>query len=178
MKISKDNNSFIIYIAKYIGVALIAGSVVHIGTLNNGIMRYVILIVIGLIFVIFGNLKEAKDIGQKINLRYFFILIILASATGFLSGGVQHYIDNPLYAGILLGIGLIFAYITFFLKDGMKMQKGNIIFVMILSIFIIIFSYYFRDRLVADGGHHKAEIQSMNSVGDSDSLVGNDGHSH
>jgi uncharacterized membrane protein len=112
MKLNTEHNAFFTYIAKYLGVALIAGSVVHIGTLQNGVTRYVVLIAIGLILTILGNLKEAKEHGQKINLNYFLIITGLSFATGFLSGGIQHYLDNPSYAGVLLGIGIVITYIT------------------------------------------------------------------
>ena len=71
MDINKSHYAFFTYIAKYLGVALIAGSVVHIGTLQNGVTRYVVLIGIGLILTIIGNIKEAKEHGQKINLNYW-----------------------------------------------------------------------------------------------------------
>ena len=126
MKLNAEHNAFLTYISKYLGVALIAGSVVHIGTLQNGVTRYVVLILIGLILTVLGNIKEAKEHGQKINLNYFPIITGLSFATGFLSGGIQHYLDNPSYAGILLGLGLIITYITFFLKDRFKIKKKNL----------------------------------------------------
>ena len=60
MHLHSHHDAFLTYIAKYLGIALIAGSVVHIGTLQNGVTRYVVLIIIGLILTILGGLKEAK----------------------------------------------------------------------------------------------------------------------
>ena len=157
MDINKSHYAFFTYIAKYLGVALIAGSVVHIGTLQNGVTRYVVLIGIGLIFTIIGNIKEAKEHGQKINLNYFLIITGLSFATGFLSGGIQHYLDNPSYAGILLGLGMIITYVTFFLKDRFKIEKRNLAVVVILAILFMLFSHYVMDNTLLGEDHHGSE---------------------
>lgn len=154
MQISTENKHFLIYIGKYLGVALIAGSVVHIGTLQGGFNRYLILGLVGLILMIIGNVLEAKQNGQKINLNYLLLITGLSFATGFLSGGIQHYLDNPSYAGILLGIGLFGAYITYFIKDHVSLKKRNIIIVAIFSIFIVIFSNYVMDDTLLGENHH------------------------
>ena len=157
MDINKSHYAFFTYIAKYLGVALIAGSVVHIGTLQNRVTRYVVLIGIGLIFTIIGNIKEAKEHGQKINLNYFLIITGLSFATGFLSGGIQHYLDNPSYAGILLGLGMIITYVTFFLKDRFKIEKRNLAVVVILAILFMLFSHYVMDNTLLGEDHHGSE---------------------
>ena len=105
MKITQDNKNYLVYIAKYLGVALISGSVVHIGTLQNGVMRYIVLMGIGMVLMMLGNIVEAKQLGNKINTKFLMVITGLSLATGFLSGGVQHYLDNPIYAGYLLAIG-------------------------------------------------------------------------
>lgn len=157
MKINVDHKLFFTYIAKYLGVALIAGSVVHIGTLQNGVTRYVVLIVVGLILTILANLTEAKEQGQKINPNYFLIITGLSFATGFFSGGIQHYLDNPSYAGILLGVGIIVTYITFFLKDKLQLTKRNIIVVTLVAIVFILFSHFIMDNALLGVDHHGSE---------------------
>lgn len=158
MHLHSHHDAFLTYIAKYLGIALIAGSVVHIGTLQNGVTRYVVLIIIGLILTILGGLKEAKEHGQKINLNYFLIITGLSFATGFLSGGIQHYLDNPSYAGTLLGVGLVVTYIAFFLRDKLKLEKRNVAVVLAVSIAVIIFSHFVMDDALRGIGHHDDEI--------------------
>ena len=116
-----------------------------------------VLIGIGLIFTIIGNIKEAKEHGQKINLNYFLIITGLSFATGFLSGGIQHYLDNPSYAGILLGLGMIITYVTFFLKDRFKIEKRNLAVVIILAILFMLFSHYVMDNTLLGEDHHGSE---------------------
>ena len=140
MKITHENKNYLIYISKYLGVALIAGSVVHIGTLDNGTERYIILMIIGMLLMMFGNISEAKQIGTKINANFLLVITSLSIATGFLSGGVQHYLDNPVYAGYLLAIGLLVTYVAFFLKDKVVLKTRDILIVFIVSLSILFLS--------------------------------------
>lgn len=143
MSISNENQSFFIYIGKYLGVALIAGSVVHIGTLQNAFYRYIILAIIGLFLMVFCSVLEARKKNQKIDLRYVAILVGLSFATGFLSGGVQHYLDNPVYAGYLLSIGLFISYVTFFWNERFSLVKKNVLIVLAISLLFLLLSNFF-----------------------------------
>lgn len=141
----KENKEFLTYICKYLGVALIAGSVVHIGTLDNGTTRYIILAFIGLALMLGGNIIEAIQTNTKINGKYFVNIIGLSFATGFLSGGVQHYLDNPYYASYLLGIGLLVAYLTFFWKEKLSLTGKNVGIVLILSLALLFSHHLFNE---------------------------------
>lgn len=167
--ISTENKKYIIYLLKYLGVALIAGSVVHVGTLHNGTTRYIVLGIVGLLFMLVGNVLEAKQNGEKINFRYLMIITGLSLATGFFSGGIQHYLDNPGYAGYLLATGLVFSYITFFMRDRIKLFLRNLAVVLIISVAIIAISSSITPNPTAD--HHgtipstsdKVEISTSSS---------------
>ncbi len=156
MQISTDTKHFLTYIVKYLGIALIAGSVVHIGTLQNGFARYIVLAAVGLVLMMIGNILEAKQNGQKINLNYLLIITGLSFSTGFLSGGIQHYLDNPVYAGYLLSIGIFVAYLTYFWKDKLVLKKRNIIIVFIFSISLLLLSNFVIKDL-AFGLHTSSE---------------------
>jgi hypothetical protein len=160
--ISSENKKYIIYLVKYLGVALIAGSVVHVGTLHGGTIRYIVLGVIGLFLMMLGNIIEAKHNGEKINAKYLFVITGLSLATGFLSGGIQHYFDNPVYAGYLLAIGLIFSYIIFFIKDKIKVLTRNVLIVALVSVFILIISMYIPATV--GSGHHSGTDENTNST--------------
>lgn len=55
-----SNKNFLVYLTSYLGVALIGGSIVHVGTLDVHSTRYIVLGVIGLILMIIGSTLEAK----------------------------------------------------------------------------------------------------------------------
>lgn len=133
-----ENKQYLTYAAKYLGVALIAGSIVHIGTLDSGTIRYLVLAAIGLVMMLAGNIVEALQKNQSIDAKYFVNVIGLSFATGFLSGGAQHYLDNPLYAGYLLGIGLLVSYVTFFRKDNQVLSLRDVALVGACSLFLLL----------------------------------------
>ncbi len=161
MKITQGNKNYLVYIAKYLGVALISGSVVHIGTLQNGIERYIILMVVGIILMMLGNISEAKQLGNKINTEFLLVITGLSLATGFLSGGVQHYIDNPAYAGYLLAIGVVVTYITFFMKEKFSLKIKNVLLVLSAGILILFFSNFVINKYI-EINHSETENQHAN----------------
>jgi peptidoglycan/LPS O-acetylase OafA/YrhL len=150
MQLSSENKSFLIYIGKYLGVALIAGSVVHIGTLQNAFFRYIFLAIIGLFLMMLCSILEAKQNKQEINFRFLSVLVGLSFATGFLSGGVQHYLDNPVYAGYLLSIGFFVAYVTYFWSHNVQPKKKNVLIVFTLSLLFLLFSNFILVDLADD----------------------------
>jgi hypothetical protein len=134
---SEANKKFLVYLTSYLGVALIGGSIVHVGTLDAHSTRYIVLGVVGLVLMIVGNVLEAKMQKEPLNLKYFGIVSALAVATGFLSGGIQHYLDNPIYAGYLLAIGLILAYIAFTQKYHLSTTSVGLMAVIALGLVIV-----------------------------------------
>jgi hypothetical protein len=125
-----------------------------VGTLQNGTTRYFVLGVIGLVFMLVGNILEAKQNGEKINFRYLTVITGLSLATGFFSGGIQHYLDNPSYAGYLLAVGLFFSYITFFMRDKIQLYLKYIVVVALVSGLIMFGSSFIKPSATTD--HHGA----------------------
>lgn len=137
---TESNKKFIIHILSYLGVALIGGSIVHIGTLDGGSLRYVILGCIGVMLMIIGSVLEAQTNKEPVNIKYLGIVTALAISTGLLSGGIQHFLDNPMYAGYLLAVGLVVSYISFAGKYHANTTTLGIITVAILALIVVITS--------------------------------------
>lgn len=134
----ESNKRFLIYLTSYLGVALIGGSIVHMGTLaDEHSARYTVLGVIGLLLMIVGNVFEARINKETLSLKYLGIVSALAIATGFLSGGIQHFLDNPIFAGYLLAIGLIVAYVAFSQKYHFGTTTQGLVMVMAIGLAII-----------------------------------------
>ena len=102
-----SNKKFLVYLTSYLGVALLGGSIVHMGTFDSHSSRYVILAIVGVALMLIGNVLEAQINKEAVGIKYFAIATALAVATGFLSGGIQHYLDDPIYAGYLLAAGVV-----------------------------------------------------------------------
>lgn len=153
---SEANKKFLVYPTSYLGVALIGGSIVHVGTLDVHSTRYVVLGIIGLMLMITGNILEAQMQREPLNIKYFGIISALAIATGFLSGGIQHYLDNPVYAGYLLAIGLIVAYVAFARKYHLKTTTLRLMTVIALGLMIVAVSNTILHEAIpheVGGGH-------------------------
>lgn len=107
------HESFFSHMARYVGVGLISGSVVHAGTLGGHTSKYVTLIILGALLFAVGVMIQHK--GEKIHklLSYVLISIIISFGTGMVSGSTQHYLDSPKFGAILLSLGLLIAYTSF-----------------------------------------------------------------
>jgi len=155
MSISIANQAYLTYLAKYLGVAIVAGSVVHIGTLQTDTARYFILACVGMLLMTVSNIIEAKKEGKKIDGSLVLLITTLSLATGFLSGGVQHYFDNPVYAGSLLTIGLVVSYVAFILREKYLLSKVSLAVVICIASAFAFISYFMMPFLgIPDGDHH------------------------
>jgi type III secretory pathway component EscS len=137
---TESSKKFLVYLTSYLGVALIGGSIVHVGTLDAHSTRYIVLGIVGFMLMIVGSILEAQAQKEPLNLKFFGITTALAVSTGFLSGGVQHYLDNPIYAGYLLAIGLVVAYVAFVHKYHFAISSRAMVTALVLGVMIIVFS--------------------------------------
>jgi type III secretory pathway component EscS len=122
------------------------------GAFDSHSTRYVILGVIGLVLMIIGSVFEAQTNKEALSIKYFAIVTALAIATGFLSGGIQHYLDDPVYAGYLLAIGLVVAYVTFGSKYNLPTTTRGLVTVIALGILIVLTSNTIIHEAVPHGG--------------------------
>jgi peptidoglycan/LPS O-acetylase OafA/YrhL len=117
------------HIARYVGVGMISGSIVHAGTLGGNVMKYVVLVVLGILVFLTGIYLEQYSKGERLPMRYIIITVIVSIGTGMVSGGVQHYLDGPYVAALLIPAGLLLAYISFIYRDYRKQYSVKDIFV-------------------------------------------------
>jgi hypothetical protein len=147
-----SNKKFLIYLTSYLGVALVGGSIVHMGTLDINSSRYITLAFIGIGLMIVGNILEAQINKEIVGIKYFSIAAALAIATGFLSGGIQHYLDDPIYAGYLLAIGVVVAYITFMSKYHLQKTTRGLLTAVVIALLIVLTSNTIVHEAVPHGG--------------------------
>jgi uncharacterized membrane protein len=127
--------AFLIHICKYLGIALVSGSIVHAGTLGGSSSKYFALIVVGIFLTVLGNYLEYKVKNIKIGANILLLAILLSFGTGMLSGGIQHYSDNPAYGSILLSFGLILTFVSLAYKDFANVvSKKSLSIIAIISI--------------------------------------------
>jgi hypothetical protein len=104
--------AYVIHICKYLGIALMSGSIVHAGTLGGSNLKYLGLIAVGILLTVFGNYLEYEVKNVKVGAK-----ICLSFGTGMLSGGIQHFSDNPAFSAALLTIGAIITFFSLAYKD-------------------------------------------------------------
>jgi multidrug transporter EmrE-like cation transporter len=108
---------YIIHLCKYLGIALVSGSIVHAGTLGGSNIKYFGLIVVGIFLTVVGNYLEYEVKNIKVGAKILLLAILLSFGTGMLSGGIQHFSDNPSYSAALLALGAIVTFFSLALKD-------------------------------------------------------------
>lgn len=143
------------HLLRYVGVGLISGSIVHMGTLGGGYLRYIILIVLGVIAFIAGTLMEKRDATASIT-SFIIISVILSIGVGMVSGGTQHYLDGPIYAAFLIPLGLIIGYCAFLVRDYRSEVALKRIGIM-LSVAAVLYGilYYVAHKIPATEDHHQ-----------------------
>jgi hypothetical protein len=86
------------------------------------------------------------------------LAILLSFGTGMLSGGIQHYPDNPAYGSILLSLGLILTFISLSYKDFADVITKKIIGLMVIISLTMYLSLNFIGHNFigssSDDGHH------------------------
>ncbi len=101
---------YAIYVALYLGVALAGGSIVH---LPLDPARYLLLGGIGVVVFIAASVADARQRhaaglegpGGGMG-RFVGWSVLLSIGLGMLSGSIQHFIDFPHYAAVLLPLGV------------------------------------------------------------------------
>ncbi len=151
--------AFTSHILRYVGVGLISGSIVHIGTLGGDITRYVVLITLGIVAFIVGTILE-KGRGA-ITLNFIIVSVLLSIGVGMVSGGTQHYLDGPVYASFLLPLGLLLGYIMFVLREDRKELKLGKVVVATISALILLGVLYSVAHTLPVLENHHSESEEM-----------------
>ena len=139
---SSPEKSFASHMLRYVGVGLISGSIVHAGTLGGNVTQYVALIVLGVIAFIYGTYLEYENKIDKKFVSFILISVVISIGTGMVSGGTQHYLDGPVFASIILPIGLLVSYIAYLYRDFKSNFSFKKIGIAIISCSILAVSLY------------------------------------
>lgn len=150
--------SFSSHILRYVGVGLISGSIVHAGTLGGSSTRYIVLIIMGIIAFTVGTYIEQERKISKDFLHFILISVLISIGTGMVSGGTQHYLDNPLFASYILPIGLLLGYIAYLYRDFRKNINVKRVLLSVIIAFTFFFSLYSIAHIVPSlENHHEVE---------------------
>lgn len=153
-----SERSFASHILRYVGVGLISGSIVHAGTLGGESLRYIVLIILGIIAFALGTyLENENKLGGKV-VVFILISTLVSIGTGMVSGGAQHYLDGPVYAAALIPLGLLIAYITYLYRDFRpKLSAKKVIVAVVLTSLLGLGLYGIAHQIPTLENHHFTE---------------------
>ncbi len=166
---------FIAYLLLFVGMGLIAGSVVHMGEISQ-ISRYIAIGSVGMVMFVVGSYWQEihinpKQLPRQELLRYVLWSLLLAVGIGMISGGTQHFLDFPIYASFLLPGGLFLAIAAYVLRSHLKLsfKAWNLLLVGTLAIALPLFlglSHYAHTLPSGTGHGHGAhgQTESMQSA--------------
>lgn len=157
----QPEHSYISHILRYVGVGLVSGSIVHAGTLGGGSLKYIVLILMGVIAFTIGTLMETKRKVDR-NLVFFILISVVVSiGTGMVSGGTQHYLDNPLFAAAILPIGLFIGYVAFLVRDFKEKVSTKRIVIALVGALIFWGGLYFIAHRIPVLENHYNDLRQL-----------------
>jgi hypothetical protein len=118
---------FAAYLFLFVGMGLVAGSVVHFGETEQ-IPRFLTIGFVGMVLFVIGSyiqesLLNTSNLQREGILKYVLYSLILAIGIGMISGGTQHFLDFPLYASYLLPVGFILALVAYILRNNLNLSR-------------------------------------------------------
>lgn len=152
---------YLSYVSLFLGMGLISGSIVHM-PISPG--RYSIIMVAGIVlfgFASFVNeLKGQEEMSQLAVARSLVFSLFLSVGIGMMSGGVQHFTDNPTYAALLIPGGFGLSLFSFVLKHRIPLTVKKAYLLIALFLVMVLpmratLNYVAQNVAVGDGhgGH-------------------------
>ena len=122
---------YALYVALYLGVALTGGSVVH---LPLAPARYLLIGGIGVLVFIAASVADARrrhaagleGPGGGLG-RYVGWSVALSIGLGMLSGSIQHFIDFPHYAAVLLPLGVPVSLVAYMGRERLSPPRPTLL---------------------------------------------------
>lgn len=148
---------YVSYVSLFLGMGLISGALVH---MPVDPLLYTWIMISGII--LFGFASFMSDIRQQPNLtpagvvRALFLSLLLSVGIGMMTGGIQHFSDNPEWSVLMIPLGLGISLFSFILKQGVRLSVKR--FYAVLLIFVMLAVplkmglTYMAETIVEDGG--------------------------
>ncbi|ACO47525.1 hypothetical protein DEDE109153_16335 [Deinococcus deserti] len=117
---------FVAYFLMLASTSFIAGGIVHLG-LGENTTFYMALAAVGVVCFTAGNYLQEYVIrknerGTALG-KFLLVSFVLSVGIGMMTGGVQHFLDNPPYSTILIPSGLLLAVTAFAMREGLTLGR-------------------------------------------------------
>ena len=142
------------YVALFVGAGLISGSVVHFPLAP---VRYAIIGAVGaLLFAIASVVTEFGDRDPLRLLRVAVSSLALALGIGMISGSIQHFMDIPDRAALLIPLGVVLSLAAFGIRHTLRLKRSDLALIvpwLIIGVFALGFGLgKLADVAEAQGG--------------------------
>jgi uncharacterized protein (DUF305 family) len=159
---------FAAYLFTFVGMGLVAGSVVHFGQTDQ-IPRFLSIGMVGMaLFILSSYIQEKllndRSVQKGSPLHYVFYSLILAIGIGMISGGTQHFVDFPIYASYLLPIGFLLALVAYVIRNNLSLTRKGWSWLLGGALLIALPTFlglnHYAQALPANTGHSHGAAQS------------------
>lgn len=114
---------YLSYVGLFLGMGLISGAIVH---MPVDPALYTIILVIGALMFglasFFTDLAKQEHLTLKAAIRSLAYALLLSIGIGMMSGGIQHFSDNPSYSATLIPAGIGVSLLAFILKNQINLS--------------------------------------------------------
>lgn len=155
------------YLAMFVGMGLISGSIVHAGQAAMRTQAFV-LIAIGMVLFGIGSyvnevIFKTGNVAKEGIFRYILFSLFLAMGIGMISGATQHFFDTPIYASYLAPAGVFISSLAFALRNNYELSRATWVKLIVAGlvfagVFFALLNGYAKNLPVVDGHHGAAEV--------------------
>lgn len=131
---------YLVYIGLFIGTGFLSGSIVHY-PLNH--IRFGSIGALGaIIFATASTINEAhfnkRNFKEEGVIKIIIFSLILSIGIGMVSGGVQHFDEEALYASYLIPLGIFVSLVGYMLKNNLDLGFKKITLIAGIALAILV----------------------------------------
>jgi uncharacterized protein (DUF305 family) len=159
---------YFVYLMYFLGVGFLGGAIVHFPVNPN--LYGIIGLVGAIIFTVASTLNEwltnKRHVLQEGVIKIILYSLVLSIGLGMISGGIQHFVDFPVYASYLIPGGFIISLIGYVLNKEIKLDMTHKLLLIgkisLISIpLFLVLNTWAKTMDISAGGHaHGAANES------------------
>ncbi|MDF2626221.1 MAG: hypothetical protein K0R39_52 [Symbiobacteriaceae bacterium] len=130
---------YVNYVLLFLGMGLISGAIVH---MPVDPVKYTAIMLIGAAMFGFASfiteIRGQANLGVRGIVRALAFSLLLSVGIGMMSGGIQHFSDNPAYSATLIPTGFAISLFSFVLKSGVRLSVKRIYGLILACVLVLV----------------------------------------
>lgn len=138
---------YLVYVIYFLGIGMTSSGIV---LMPFNAVRYSIILLIGLGLFLAGSIFNEVVINHNKmtaaeSVKLVTLSLTLALGIGMISGGISHFKESPMYVAYLIPMGIVISFISFILKNNLKLPKKEqiMMYTGVISVASILFIILF-----------------------------------